>query len=82
MGTDIDICILGSLHIPSCPGSFSCNNRTCVNMSQVCNGIPDCPRAEDELVCGEFSYDKNNMKGEDDWKYICKANKIGFTDLV
>lgn len=46
---------LGSARIPPCPGSFSCDNRTCVNMSQVCNGVPDCPWGEDELVCGEFS---------------------------
>lgn len=26
-----------------------------MNASQVCNGVPDCPRGEDELVCGEFS---------------------------
>ncbi|KAK7881858.1 hypothetical protein WMY93_030267 [Mugilogobius chulae] len=41
----------GSTVIPPCPGSFSCDNRTCVNMTQVCNGFPDCPRGEDELVC-------------------------------
>uniref|UniRef100_A0A3P8RX36 SCO-spondin n=1 Tax=Amphiprion percula TaxID=161767 RepID=A0A3P8RX36_AMPPE len=41
----------GSARIPPCPGSFSCDNRTCVNMSKVCNGIPDCPRGDDELVC-------------------------------
>ncbi|KAF0028339.1 hypothetical protein F2P81_019426 [Scophthalmus maximus] len=45
----IDNC--GSTQIPPCPGSFSCDNRTCVNMTQVCNSIPDCPRGEDELVC-------------------------------
>lgn len=49
------VCLLGSTRIPPCPGSFSCDNRTCVNMSQVCNGVPDCPRGDDELVCGEFS---------------------------
>uniref|UniRef100_A0A8D2ZR28 SCO-spondin n=1 Tax=Scophthalmus maximus TaxID=52904 RepID=A0A8D2ZR28_SCOMX len=42
---------VGSTQIPPCPGSFSCDNRTCVNMTQVCNSIPDCPRGEDELVC-------------------------------
>ncbi|XP_029005418.1 SCO-spondin [Betta splendens] len=45
----IDNC--GSTRIPPCPGSFSCDNRTCVNMTQVCNGVPDCPRGDDELVC-------------------------------
>lgn len=45
----------GSLQIPPCVGGFSCDNRTCVNMSQVCNGVPDCPRGEDEAVCGESS---------------------------
>lgn len=52
------ICLLGSTRIPPCLGSFPCDNHTCVNMSQVCNGVPDCPRGEDELVCGEFSLDK------------------------
>lgn len=42
----------GSTWIPPCPGSFSCDNRTCVNVSRVCNGIPDCPRGEDEILCG------------------------------
>ncbi|XP_037550324.1 SCO-spondin-like [Nematolebias whitei] len=41
----------GSAKIPSCPGSFPCDNHTCVNMLKVCNGIPDCPRGDDELVC-------------------------------
>ncbi|XP_037393266.1 SCO-spondin [Pygocentrus nattereri] len=45
----VDNC--GSTWIPPCPGSFSCDNRTCVNISRVCNGIPDCPRGEDELLC-------------------------------
>ncbi|KAF3703311.1 SCO-spondin Precursor [Channa argus] len=45
----VDNC--GSTRIPPCPGSFSCDNRTCVNMTQVCNGIPDCPLGDDELVC-------------------------------
>ncbi|XP_019729255.1 SCO-spondin-like [Hippocampus comes] len=48
----IDNC--GSVRIPPCPGSFSCDNRTCVNMSRVCNGIPDCPRGDDELLCGKY----------------------------
>lgn len=46
------VCPPGSVQIPPCPGSFSCDNRTCVDMSQVCNGVLDCPRGEDELVCG------------------------------
>ncbi|XP_056307202.1 SCO-spondin-like [Danio aesculapii] len=41
----------GSTRIPPCPGSFSCDNRTCVNASRVCNGIPDCPKGEDEILC-------------------------------
>ncbi|XP_013879264.1 SCO-spondin isoform X2 [Austrofundulus limnaeus] len=41
----------GSTQIPSCPGSFPCDNRTCVNTLKVCNGNPDCPRGEDELLC-------------------------------
>ncbi|KAI5606502.1 SCO-spondin, partial [Silurus asotus] len=45
----VDNC--GSTRIPPCPGSFSCDNRTCVNMSRVCDGISDCPRGEDELLC-------------------------------
>ncbi|XP_053349644.1 SCO-spondin [Clarias gariepinus] len=45
----VDNC--GSTRIPPCPGSFSCDNRTCVNTSRVCNGIPDCPRGEDEQLC-------------------------------
>uniref|UniRef100_UPI0009B49353 SCO-spondin-like n=1 Tax=Monopterus albus TaxID=43700 RepID=UPI0009B49353 len=45
----IDNC--GSTWIPPCPGSFPCDNRTCVNMTKVCNAIPDCPRGDDELVC-------------------------------
>ncbi|TSK16074.1 SCO-spondin [Bagarius yarrelli] len=45
----VDNC--GSTRIPPCPGSFSCDNRTCVNTSRVCNGILDCPRGEDELLC-------------------------------
>ncbi|XP_027005082.2 SCO-spondin isoform X2 [Tachysurus fulvidraco] len=45
----VDNC--GSTRIPPCPGSFSCDNRTCVNTSYVCNGFPDCPRGEDELLC-------------------------------
>ncbi|KAI4898140.1 hypothetical protein NFI96_015403, partial [Prochilodus magdalenae] len=45
----VDNC--GSTRIPPCPGSFSCDNRTCVNTSRVCNGVPDCPRGEDELLC-------------------------------
>lgn len=49
------ICLQGSTRIPPCPGSFPCDNRTCVNTSQVCDGVPDCPRGDDELVCGEFS---------------------------
>jgi len=48
------ICPLGSTQIPNCPGSFQCDNRICVNMSQVCNNIPDCPQGDDEFVCGEF----------------------------
>ncbi|KAI9545246.1 hypothetical protein NQZ68_037826 [Dissostichus eleginoides] len=48
---DNSVPLLGSTRIPPCPGSFLCDNRTCVNMSQVCNGVPDCPRGEDELVC-------------------------------
>lgn len=47
-------CLVGSAQIPSCPGSFPCDNHTCVNMLKVCNGIPDCPRGDDELVCGEL----------------------------
>uniref|UniRef100_A0A3B4XYZ2 SCO-spondin n=1 Tax=Seriola lalandi dorsalis TaxID=1841481 RepID=A0A3B4XYZ2_SERLL len=47
----IDNCGGLNTNIPPCPGSFSCDNRTCVNMTQVCNGIPDCPRGDDELVC-------------------------------
>ncbi|XP_056155186.1 SCO-spondin [Lampris incognitus] len=45
----VDNC--GSARIPPCPGSFSCDNRTCVNMTQVCNGVQDCPGGDDELVC-------------------------------
>uniref|UniRef100_A0A8D3EE01 SCO-spondin n=1 Tax=Scophthalmus maximus TaxID=52904 RepID=A0A8D3EE01_SCOMX len=53
----IDNC---STQIPPCPGSFSCDNRTCVNMTQVCNSIPDCPRAPlqgpaDEQDCRTWS---------------------------
>ncbi|KAG2458362.1 SSPO protein, partial [Polypterus senegalus] len=43
----------GSTQIPPCPGKFPCNNRVCVNTSQVCNGIPECPLGEDELQCGK-----------------------------
>uniref|UniRef100_A0AAY5KUS1 SCO-spondin n=1 Tax=Esox lucius TaxID=8010 RepID=A0AAY5KUS1_ESOLU len=43
----IDNC--GQLHqIPPCPGSFPCDNRTCVNTTQVCNGVVDCPQGEDD----------------------------------
>ncbi|MED6279053.1 hypothetical protein CHARACLAT_030561, partial [Characodon lateralis] len=52
--SDESINTCGSAQIPSCPGSFPCDKRTCVNMSQVCNGILDCPHGDDELVCGEF----------------------------
>uniref|UniRef100_A0A6Q2XSV2 SCO-spondin n=1 Tax=Esox lucius TaxID=8010 RepID=A0A6Q2XSV2_ESOLU len=38
----------GSARIPPCPGSFPCDNRTCVNTTQVCNGVVDCPQGEDE----------------------------------
>uniref|UniRef100_A0AAY5L1M4 SCO-spondin n=1 Tax=Esox lucius TaxID=8010 RepID=A0AAY5L1M4_ESOLU len=41
----IDNC---SARIPPCPGSFPCDNRTCVNTTQVCNGVVDCPQGEDE----------------------------------
>lgn len=54
INTDNFVYLLGSTQIPSCPGSFPCDNRTCVNMLKVCNGNPDCPRGEDELLCGEF----------------------------
>ncbi|KAF4095523.1 hypothetical protein G5714_023126 [Onychostoma macrolepis] len=49
----VDNC--GSTRIPPCPGSFSCDNRTCVNISRVCNGIPDCPKGEDEILCDKVS---------------------------
>ena len=63
MNTDNNsIRLLGSTLIPPCPGSFSCDNRTCVNISQVCNGVPDCPRGDDELVCGEFSDNRGKKK--------------------
>ncbi|XP_043922260.1 SCO-spondin-like [Protopterus annectens] len=45
----IDNC--GSTEIPSCPGKFACNNSLCVNISQVCNGIQDCPGGDDEMAC-------------------------------
>lgn len=32
-------------------------------MTKVCNGVPDCPRGDDELVCGEFSQVKEK-RGE------------------
>lgn len=68
MNTDNNsVCLLGSILIPPCPGSFSCDNRTCVNMSQVCNGVPDCPRGDDELVCGEFSENRVNRIAECGW---------------
>ena len=50
----------GSVRIPACVGSFACDNRTCVNASQVCDGAPDCPHGEDELLCGELL--EGNMK--------------------
>lgn len=34
-----------------------------MNTSQVCNGVPDCPWGEDELVCGELSQGLGTAKG-------------------
>ncbi|KAJ8010539.1 hypothetical protein DPEC_G00076130 [Dallia pectoralis] len=45
----VDNC--GSTRIPPCPGSFPCDNRTCVNTTQRCNGVADCPQGEDEQAC-------------------------------
>lgn len=78
------VCLLGSTRIPPCPGSFPCDNRTCVNTSQVCNGVPDCPRGEDELVCGEFSRDGEKrqvrmvvrMDGVKRWSKVTRPDKM------
>ncbi|KAJ8278768.1 hypothetical protein COCON_G00058340 [Conger conger] len=53
--TDESVDNCGSSQIPPCPGSFKCDNRTCVNMSRVCNGVADCPQGEDELLCARPS---------------------------
>lgn len=77
------VCFPGSTRIPPCPGSFSCDNRTCVNTSQVCNGVPDCPWGEDELVCGEFPRVRGARRvawryESHDKKFISKYSQEGY----
>lgn len=71
----------GSARIPPCPGSFPCDNRTCVNTSQVCNGVPDCPRGDDELVCGEFSRDRLEEMNDALHKVSQKVQRMEGTNI-
>ncbi|KAG5268284.1 hypothetical protein AALO_G00210820 [Alosa alosa] len=67
-GSDESVGTCGSVRIPPCVGSFSCDNHTCVNASRVCDGTPDCPHGEDELLCEKTPPtavppgDKNNTR--------------------
>lgn len=72
----------GSTRIPPCPGGFSCDNRTCVNTSRVCNGIPDCPRGEDELLCGESAKISQKYFVHDIIKYSNYSNTLHFGTLI
>ena len=37
---------------PSCPGMFRCHaSRICLNMINLCDGIPQCPHGDDEKLC-------------------------------
>ena len=37
-----------------CPGAYRCHGqRYCTALSQVCDGIKDCPAGDDELFCSK-----------------------------
>lgn len=39
---------------------FRCSNGRCINNTQLCNFISDCPNGEDELNCGKCNFEKDN----------------------
>ena len=41
--------------IVACPGMFKCHDHVCIRLSNVCDNIPDCRLAEDELFCSRFN---------------------------
>ena len=45
--------------LPTCgPDSYQCNNGTCLDVEQRCDGNTDCSESEDEANCGELhNYD-------------------------
>ena len=44
-----------------CPGYYRCHSKmrddrnVCLTSDQICDGINDCPLADDELFCGMFN---------------------------
>jgi hypothetical protein len=39
---------------------YKCSNNKCINMTQLCDFVQDCPSGEDELNCGICSFEKDN----------------------
>ena len=41
------------ISVRECSASeFTCNDGTCLDRAQVCDGLPDCSDSEDEQNCG------------------------------
>ncbi len=47
---------LRSCYFHSCPNFFKYPNDYCLPFHLVCNGVPDCPNAEDEDECQRMSF--------------------------
>lgn len=55
-----------------CPGSYS----VCINKTQICNGVEDCPNGDDESIfCNDELCDRNNSG----CSHICHNTPFGAT---